>query len=557
MKTKNKLISIIPFAMLAMFAFAITGCEQDWEKEFSTSTLKQPITATVEVNTIKDSSAVINYSLSDKGRIYIIVLAGDDNTAAPQASTMLNLSTSGAVFKKQYVLSEDPYSGSVKVTGLVQNTSYKVFALPVNTDGVLGTIATTDAFTTSDSYKPTLDLTSGVSPAISGTAKQALAFSVNLTFSEPVVLSETYDIQMGYRNAITTVISWVAVPKDSIKIEGKVVTIKQPLKASEQLNGMYVFLTIGADAFLDRAGNKYDGVNSGIVEGYLTGIYWRNIFENTVAQQILPKEAVTSDTGMKIVLDYPIKMRFPFSTEQPQYDQTKVIVRYKSAGTTIDMEVPKGNVQIVNDTLVQITLPRTPVYGETVTFSIAEGMFRNSYGNASAAIAFGAKSWFISYGYDVSLITASYSVDLVDNSGNPAGTYNASIDVAKGGTEVLIKDFVKNFYSLTEDAPISGTFDGDFGTISVPDWQPLFKTTVSGKEGWVYFANRYSTDDVVGHISSAGNFNLDGWGFYFLSDDETVFGWLNRFNTSAWTKGSKGTNNQPNELSIETFGKRF
>jgi len=111
--------------------------------------------------------------------------------------------------------------------------------------------------------------------------------------------------------------------------------------------------------------------------------------------------------------------------------------------------------------------------------------------------------------------------------------------------------------SVTEDAPISGTFDGDFGTISVPDWQPLFKTTVSGKEGWVYFANIYSTDDVVGHISSAGNFNLDGWGFFFLSDDQSLYGWLKMFNTSTWTKGAKSLSSPASELVLESIGKRF
>jgi len=533
MKIKNRLISIMPVTMMALFAFAITGCEQDWEKEFSTSTLKQPITATVEVDTIKDSSAVINYSLSDKGRIYIIVLAGDDNTAAPQASTMLNLSTSGAVFKKQYVLSEDPYSGSVKVTGLVQNTSYKVFALPVNTDGVLGTIATTDAFTTSDKYKPTLDLTSGVSPAISGTAKQALAFSVNLTFSEPVVLSETYDIQMGYRNAITTVISWVAVPKDSIKIEGKVVTIKQPLKASEQLNGMYVFLTIGADAFLDRAGNKYDGVNSGIVGGYLTGIYWRNIFENTSAQQILPKEAVTSDTGMKIVLDYPIKMRFPSSTEQPQYDQTKVIVRYKSAGTTIDMEVPKGNVQIVNDTLVQITLPRTPVYGETVTFSIAEGMFRNSYGNASAAIAFGAKSWFISYGYTRDKIIGNYTAACVSYFDGNTYNYSLTIEEDPANSKGVI---VKGLFDSQE--PIKATFDGDLAKLTFAAGQSF--GDLVGDGSLVKLSNGTDlTTPIVGSVESDATIKLNGWGGKIIGGTYNNY-FYDYYTSSSWTKTTKG-----------------
>ncbi|HOG73109.1 MAG TPA: hypothetical protein PK839_10015, partial [Tenuifilaceae bacterium] len=378
------------------FAVVLYSCEADWEKDYKAVTLKAPATATVSVTSIADSTALLNYSLSVTGRLYVAVVPGTDETPAPDAQAILKQTVGGAVFSKQIILNDaGALSSSVIVSGLVQNTSYKVFALPVNDDGVLGEIVTTEAFSTSDHHAPVLDLDSGVSPAITGNASIDLNFKPVLTFDEPVVLAETFSIKMGYRNAVTLEIVWVDVPKDSITISGSKVTIAQPATA---MNGQYVFLSIGNGSVKDRAGNSYEGVTSGIVGGYLEGIYWRIKFSPTATQQILPADSVTSDVSMKITLDYPIKMRFPTSGEGG-YVQGNVVVRYYTSTTTLDVQVPQANVAVVQDTLVQITLPRTPVYGETVTLKMAEGAMRNAYGNPSKAIAFGDKEWFISYGY--------------------------------------------------------------------------------------------------------------------------------------------------------------
>jgi hypothetical protein len=459
------------------------------------------------------------------------------------------------VFKEQTVFSDaSSLSGTAQVSGLVQNTSYKVCVLPVNTDGVLGTVVT-KVFTTTDSYNPII---SGVAPSVSSTAAQEVDFSVVITFNEPVVLGSNAVIQYGYYSPLTGLVNYVAVPNASITVAGNKVTIPQPVVP---MNGGYVFLSIGANSILDAEGNAYAGITSGLTGGgSLTGFYWRVKFAATNHQQILPASALTTDVNMAIILDYPVKMRKPNSNEGG-YVASKVLVKYTSGTTYTVVQVPDASVTVVQDTLVKITIPRTAVFGETITFSMAEGAMRNVYGNPSAAIEFGAMSWLVSYGYSQSLIISPYQVVPVDNTGATNATLAAQIvddATSSNVANVLINGLVKNYFGLSSEASIPATFDGDFGTISVNDWIPLFSTTVNEKTGSVYFANRYNSDPVVGQIASDGSFNLDGWGFYFYSDDETLYGWLKRYNTTTWTKGGavKAQSAQDSDLVIDIISER-
>lgn len=534
-----KLMRIKTFAVgLVIAALALTqySCAPDGLGTFHSSELLAPATSTVAVNTIKDSTAMVDYTISAVGRLYVVVIPGDATTATPDATTLLKLNTANAVFTKQIILSDAAsLGGSVKITGLIQNTSYRVFALPVNADGVLGVIVTTDAFTTGDTHAPILTLSSGVSPAISSSAAQTTTFKPVLTFNEPVVLNSAIAITIGYRNAVTGVISLVDVPAANIAIASNKVTITQPQVA---LAGQYLFLSIGATSIKDRSGNYYAGVTSTLTGAVFSGIYWRVSLAPTAAQQVLPTETVTTDVAMKIKLDYPIKMRFP-GTGETAYDQTKVLVRYTTATTTLDVQVPVANVAVVQDTLVQITLPRTPVFGETVTFSMAEGTMRNSYGNPSAAIAFGTRSWFVSYGYARTLIIGTYTAHCVSIYDDPSGSgifpaYDYSVTIAaKAGstTGVTITGL------LGSSVPINGVFNGDLGTLTVAAGQSL--GDLMGDGSIVNFGGfASSTTNAVGTISAAGTITMD-WGGRIVGG--TYNGYVyDKYLGSIWTKTSKG-----------------
>ncbi|MGE0090856.1 MAG: hypothetical protein AB7S50_15410, partial [Bacteroidales bacterium] len=315
----------------------------------------------------------------------------------------------------------------------------------------------------------------------------------------------------------------------NISVASKVVTITQPQVA---INGQYLFLSIGANSIKDRSNNYFEGVTSGIVSGYLSGIYWRVKFAATEAQMVYPTEEVTSNTAMNIVLDFPIKMRFPSSSETA-YDQTKVVVRYTSGGSTTYVQVPQANVSIVQDTLVQIVLPRTPIYGETISFMMAEGMLRNSYGNPCAAVDYGDYSWLMSYNYTRDLIIGTYNVHCVSTFNSNEYDFTVTIAAKSGSANKVVITGLENSTS-----PVEGVFDGDFATLTIAQDQSLGDLLGDGSEVFV-FSNTSDSGDILGSIQSNGNMTMD-WASYIVGGTYDGY-YYDRYYGSVWTKTTKGT----------------
>ena len=526
MKMLKRLYRFIPSLFLVSIVLTMAGCEQDWEKEFTTSTLKQPITANVQVSDVKDSSAIINFTLSGQGRIYIVVLKGDDQLALPDPNKMLNLSTPDALLSAQFVLN-DPLSKDTIVTGLEQNTSYKVFALPVNTDGVLGTIATTDAFTTSDTYNPILNSTT---PAKSSSASQELGFPITLTFDEPVVLLDGYTMQMGYRDAVTGVISWLDVPKDSIMADGKNVTIKQPLEQDQMINGQYVFLTIGANTFADRAGNKYEGITSGISGGYLVGLYWRFTYVDREATVFPEGDLITAPATFQIKLKYT----YPLSTGgYTYYENSFVVVRIYDENISIDYKIDASLLTISADTLI-IDMPVSLNYGKHITFYVAKGTFWDKYGNDIAEIAFGDYDWLVSYNYQRSLIIGNYSVEAVSYFGGSSTFSNVTVTAKAGTTDGVI---ITGLFDSPE--PIEGVFNGDLATLTIAGGQSFGDLYGDGSEVVFDDGSGDMQTPVVGTIQADGTINLDWWGGVIVGGTYNGYYW-DYYESSVWTKTAKG-----------------
>lgn len=469
-----KLKNIRKFAIgLAAISIALIqfGCEQDWQEDYDSSVLDSANTATVAVSAVKDSTAMIDYSLSTVGRIFIAVVPGTDEVETPDAQAILKLSVSDAVFATQIIMNDaSALSGSVKVPGLVQNTSYKVFVLPVNKDAVLGTIATTDAFTTGDTYKPVLDLDGGVSPAISSSASQSKDFEIKLTFNEPVVLATTIDIKLGYYDPSGDVMNWIPVVKDSISISSNVVTIKQ-MKAT--ITGEKVYLSIAEGSITDRSDNEYVGIVSGRIQddaddaevGDMVndGIYWRTSWEAKAALKVLPSDTVfvTDASAFDLIkLVYPIELS---AASLDDYESSFIKVRYYDSELSQDYNVPAGDVDIDGDTLF-VYLPKTANYGSNVALSIEEGAVWDVYGNDVAASDFADLDWFISYGYTRDKIVGEYTIEATYSNMN--GAISESYDITMSKDPDVDKNvFITGFLGSTDT--IIATFDGDLATFTI------------------------------------------------------------------------------------------
>jgi hypothetical protein len=517
----------------ALALLTVVSCEKDMFKEYDSVEPGAPTTVTLAVHSITDSTAKLDYSVSGVGRLHVVVVPGNDETAVPSVQDMVDLNVSGAVFSKGVKITDANLEGTIEISDLVQNTSYKLFAITANADGVPSEVQTTDAFTTSDSFDPKIDITEDITPAISSEAKQEVGFDVLLSFNEPMVLAETYTIQMGYFDPNTGDINWFDVPKDSIDITGNVVTIKQPQSASAQFTGMYVFLTIGEGSLTDRAGNPYEGITSGIVGGNLAGIYWRNEWVNQNETAVAPTDEILTDpASLSITLTYPNNLN---TSSLGYYDKSSIVVRFYNDETTTDYKVDASLLTITDNTLT-IDLPKLPNYGDHVTFMMQEGALWDVYGNDLDSINFGNYEWFISYGYDRSMIIGTYNAHCVSTFNGAEYNFTVTIAEKPGTTDrVLITGL--------EDSPseVEGIFNGDLALLTIPQDQSLGDLLGDGSEVFV-FSNTSETGDIVGTISSDATITMD-WASYIVGGQYDGY-YYDRYYGSVWTKTSrKGSNN--------------
>lgn len=515
----NRLRTFVVGLAIAAVSFTQYGCEQEWQKQHDPAVLKAPATVQLAVSDIEDSTAVVSYTQSALGQLYVVLIPGDDEVAAPAQNAMLRLTAAGAVYTKQIFINEDAdKTGSLTIGGLNQNTSYKVFALPVNTDGVLGEVTTTQAFKTSDVYDPVFVSSS---PAASGTANKAPDFDVTVTFDEPVVINDEEGIYFTYYNPIDGTFAKEAA---DVKIDAGKLVAEQ---THTPIFGQYVFLTIEEEAIKDRAGNFFEGIESGIDAGKLVGLYWRVEYAPTVVQDTLPAEGEPiQDLAFKVELTYELPMDFyRTSTGAASYDNADIVFDYATATTTISIKVPQANVSFA-DEVVTITPPRTPVYGETVTVRIAEGAYRTRYGSPNAAVEL---SWLISYGYTRDMIIGNYSASCTSTFGtNPTYIFDVIIAEDPDSDNGVIITGLED-----SQEPIMGVFNGDFASLTIAQDQSLGDLLGDGSEVLV-FSNTTASGDIIGAISADGTITMD-WASYIKGGAYNGY-YYDRYYGSVWTK---------------------
>jgi len=282
---------------LAIFTASIlvfTACnddELDWKKlEYQAAT--NAFTGAITITSIQDSSFIANFQPAVLGSIYYIMQDSSeaditDNIALIEDGEFLKVETLDEVI-------------SVQFSDLVQNTTYEIFAVNVNASGVPSAIHEKILVTTIDTYAPVL-----LSFTPAGQDPRALANQpIVLTFDEPIA---SYDATktLWYHSYFYGV-DYV-VPEDSITISGNQVIVNLGLLKYND----YCFLDIEEGAFLDYNGNVNEAIESGVVGGYLVGIWFRvekdpatqlaGVFENFLGDYVctdyLNADSVTVDYG--------------------------------------------------------------------------------------------------------------------------------------------------------------------------------------------------------------------------------------------------------------------
>jgi len=528
---KNNILKFIGFFIAVAF---IASCDKEAFEEYSSVSVADAPGLTLTIDSNTDSAITVSYNMNMAGRVTLAVLPASVDT--PAIADMQGRPTADYYYYKH---DEGDAQGTITYEGLEPYTQYRVYGVGQNLDGVFSAIVSTEASRTDDFDAPTLDIEAGVSPAVSASPATSNDFEIMLSFNEPVVLASSVDMELGYYDPIADAIDWMPVVKDSISVSGNTVTIPQ-MKA-ELIDGEKVYLSIAEGSILDRNGNEYVGVESGIdTEGYPFGMYWRVDWEAKAELMVLPSDTVyvTDAPAFDVIkLVYPMDLS---TASLEDYESSMIKVRYYTSELSQDYNISSSNVAIDGDTLM-ITLPETAEYGSNVTLSVAEGAVWDIYGNDVAAVEFGDYDWFISYGYTRDLIIGDYTIgSIVSHWDGPiSDEYQVTISEDPDDDNNVI---ISGFMGSQDD--IIAIFDGDLATFTIytEDGMGQMLTFPAGNpyEAWEFeIWNGYAADGYsYGTISSDGTINQGGFGIYMyeIDGDGSNDGYLDLWPQSTWTK---------------------
>lgn len=513
---------IILFSLAAIGFLTLSGCLK-FEEFNPSNNLGGAPTVTLTVDNILENSFDIVLSSSAPGAVSYVVVAGID-TVYPDGQDVLLGSAGG--FTKASALVETAAEEQVfTIDGLSGNLDFTVYAVSANSDGIWGEVER--AYVHTDDKTPPEFVSS--SPASSLSTRVATDFEIKLTFSEIVTVNPAKKFTFYYYFDDQEVV----VDAADISVVANVVTIKQSYQAAKS---ELVFLSYEEGAVLDQVGLPVDTLLSGFDgEGDPVNLYWRMEKEFFAVDEtkFLPEiqSAVTELDTIFILFDRDIKLATSAATGM-------VKINYNGDGFITTIDVPKASLIPMGDTLA-IKLPQTADYGQTVSFSIAEGVVVDTYGNANEAYESSNTEgawWLLSYGRDINVIVGTYNVQATSYFGvadDESFTMTIELD-AENANQVLIS----GFWGTTTKVP--AVFDGDFASLTLPLDYLLEET--ADYELWLLYPSNWGGGVMSGFVAADGSISLPFGGYY---DDLTVAdadGWYNIFTAAAWTKTAKSSN---------------
>lgn len=428
-------------------------------------------------------------------------------------------------------LSSETASVSLSLKGLVPNTTYTVYAVARNSQGVVSEVASASALTT-DSTAPQYVARSFEE------SDSLLLFTVK--FDDPVVATGKGEVTAKFygvntaldANGLFQVIKSVAVPAENVSSDASgLLYIAVPKEY--YIPGAFVGIDWTADVAENALGAKVPAVTSliGVQNNQLATAGVVGQYENVPFDLALTEKdedggfGGAEDDGEKdgpaIFNDWEeLKMVSYARTRHPLAGFVKgaeVTVKSKDAsGRTVSYSGSKYGVAAEN--AVAVSLDEDPGFGSLVSYTIAAGSVEDIYGNSNNELVV-EDGYFCSYGYKLDDIAGTYTFSSTSAyAAYGYGPYEnlltiAASDNEKAGNVMFtgqLSDIDVKFYA---------NFDMDAGTITLPEG-PLVGTCVEvvfgeNDEPLVGDDGQYVTEeyDVKLYISNGQSLYTDQLGF--------------------------------------------
>jgi len=458
-----------------------------------------------------DSAFVVSIVPGTGTTYYAFVMDANDEAETLDAATLLK----GGYGNNVVNTSKYP-SLTVPVDGMEPNTTYQVYAVASNEKGIIGKISVASIKTT-DSGKPTFTQFSA----------DASAKSATVTFNQAVARGEgkvsgVYFKEWDFENPVPLTDEDIAV-----EVSGK--TMK--LTAADVPAGAYLLFSWEEGTVVDATGNKCAAFESSVnpaaetVEDMFVGVWlhvanknWSMSDDNVSS----PKSGSTfpkwSDFVGEITFD-----DFVYVVEEDIKDGD-FTVTYTNDSRTATYKLPVKNINFgLNDNFgtkkVTFTLPAATQPGDKVTLAIAEGVFKDVYGNDNDAFA--SKVYWISFAMTKEDVLGTFTFYATLSSGKTYSFGNFTIEEdAEAENGLVIKDF------YLPGSVLKARYDIDNCKMYITPYEALGVEEMDAetKYGQVLYSLTYA-DEIECDVTSEGIVTSDLGIVAYDENFENPLGW--------------------------------
>lgn len=362
------------------------------------------------------------------------------------------------------------------------NSTYQVYAVAANSNGVVGEVA-----------HLTVKTTDGKIPAPRSFAANAAGKAITVTFSEVIskatgAITATYYKEFDLANPTT-----VDLTAANLTFNGSAVTFTMP----DAHDGAFVNVNWAAGAFKDGAGNlsgAYTTKGFNPTTGAHTGIRFR---VPTVSFAVEDSYFVSPATGSTFVDWTTFKGVITF-TENVYRVASKVktgdiSVIYKTATKSTSIQLPAANWSIDTSSVI-FTLPEAPVPGNGVAVNLKAGVIFDVYGNPNAEYTKTDTKWTM-FEYKKEMLFKTFSFSGVSTSDGKTYDEDDSFTISDNtGTanSVVIKGFMAD-----PAADITATYDLTKAEFYMNAWDSVGVVTLGGKAYEMYLYNFVNTSSAT------------------------------------------------------------
>ena len=491
------------YSMIAA-GMCLTGCT-NFDEEASKNYGDGPAIA-VNVTATEDNAFTFTLTPGEGTTYYSYVVVSEEEVESIDASALLKGQITGVAGEVLNTSEDATFTYDMmndKGVGICSpNTSYVIYAVASNKQGVTGEVAT-KVIVTSDGVAPTPDLDKAEPD---GKGVVVIPFSEGVTRGEGAVTAKYY-MEWDIEHPVN-----IDAANLTVEIEGDAVTIT----TKEVPVGAIVCISWEAGAFKDSFGNTCGALASGlnVEQTDFTGLYFRvDTEEFKVEDKFFAPETETYFGDWATFEGTVTFEKNIYRNDDPESDfvvkegDLAVVYTNKKSTTTVKLSPDDWNVA---GKVLTFKLPSAPAKGDKVSLIINKGAVTDVYGNPVAE--YSSKDMYWTYfGFTRDMFIGSFNLTYV--SGFDEEEYDGGTFTIAAGTGENDLNY-SNFYM--QGSTMDGQFDALKGQIIIPAGTLIGEDADDEGEYTLVLASLSEEEDVVFTLTMDGKIISEDAGIFAL-----------------------------------------